>query len=75
MPQMGTYKMTDNLSKIKHINETIGYMPVAYYDYFLKDMLVCLVIITLFGIVLMFILKYFKVIKCDWFFSIKKWRS
>ena len=62
--------ITDNISKIKHINEVIGYTPVVSYDYFLKDVLVSIVIIIVASILIMYLLRYFKVIKCDWFFSI-----
>ena len=64
--------ITDNVSEIIRIQEILGVTPVIIINYFWRDTLSYVVFAIPFGILIMCLLRQLRVIKCDWFFCLKR---
>ena len=62
--------ISDNMSRIMRMQEVFGIIPTMPIDYFWRNTLLNLVCVIVVGVLIMYLLRYLKVIKCDWFFKI-----
>ena len=67
--------ISDNISEIMRMQKIFGIIPATPVDYFWRDILLTLVCIIVVGVLIMYLLRDLKIIKCNWFFSLNRGRE